>query len=257
MTQQGAGLCAFAAAFIDEAIGAEAQGIVVTTACDQMRRAAEVITRQVNVPVFLLNVPATCSPAAMALYHEELLRLGRFLVACGGEAPSRKTLLRCIQADESAREREAHPAGAGIPIALVGTPLLREGFDVLAHITAAGGRVVLLGTENGGLMQPDHIDPVRLEIDPLDALAETYFRIPHVGRRPNAGLYAWLAEAITERAVRGIFVHRYLWCDLWTAEVQRMKDAFGLPLLELEVSAEPGAAARLQVRVQAFMEMLA
>jgi len=63
--------------------------LVLTTACDQMRRAADAVTAAGASHVFLFNLPATWqTPAARRLYRDEVDRLGKFLERLGGHAPA-------------------------------------------------------------------------------------------------------------------------------------------------------------------------
>ena len=67
----------------------------------------------------------------------------------------------------------------------------------------------------------------------------------------------WLEKEITNTAVRGLIVHRQLWCDLWHAEVPRIKQNTGLPVLDLETgSTSSGSEERQRTRIQAFLETL-
>lgn len=88
------GMCPYALAFVNEVCGrSRVDSVVLTTTCDQMRRAADLIAGRSNVPIFLMNVPATWQTAmSRGLYRSELERLGRFLVGLGGKAPSLKRL---------------------------------------------------------------------------------------------------------------------------------------------------------------------
>jgi len=72
------GVCPFVQGFINEVItNKRAGGIVVTTVCDQMRRAFDILVRRSDVPVFLMNVPNTWqSFGVQKLYIDELKRLG-------------------------------------------------------------------------------------------------------------------------------------------------------------------------------------
>ena len=89
---------------------------------------------------------------------------------------------------------------------------------------AAGGRVVLDATEGGQRTMPRRFDPARVASDPLQELADAYFDgIPDAFRRPNSRLYEWLGRELAARHVQGIIFRRYLWCDLWHAELQRLK----------------------------------
>jgi benzoyl-CoA reductase/2-hydroxyglutaryl-CoA dehydratase subunit BcrC/BadD/HgdB len=94
------------------------------------------------------------------------------------------------------------------------------------------------------------------ERDPLAELARVYFNLPHITRRPNNIFYPWLKAALSERHIAGIIVLRYLWCDLWHGEVPRLAEEMNLPLLDLVLEQET-AQARLEGRIQAFLEMLA
>ena len=82
------GVCPFAGAVLGGLPnGLEAAALVLTTTCDQMRRAADIVGRDAP-PVFLFNVPATWQTAvSRQLYCDELERLGRFLVRAGGVSP--------------------------------------------------------------------------------------------------------------------------------------------------------------------------
>jgi benzoyl-CoA reductase/2-hydroxyglutaryl-CoA dehydratase subunit BcrC/BadD/HgdB len=91
------GLCPYARAFVNDASADSADGIIVTTLCDQMRRVYDLLVRGVRKPVFLLNVPKTWQTvAAQKLYMDELERLSRFLVHLGGRTPTNDELARAM-----------------------------------------------------------------------------------------------------------------------------------------------------------------
>jgi hypothetical protein len=75
-----------------------------------------------------------------------------------------------------------------------------------------------------------------------------------VFQRPNTRLYDWLRKRLTARQVRGIVLWHYVGCDLWRAEAQPMREAFGLPVLLLD--ADEAAPNRNNGRLEAFMESL-
>ncbi len=69
-------------------------------------------------------------------------------------------------------------------------------------------------------------DRRRIRDNPLMELAEAYFGgIQDVSRRPNDELYR-LAQrmSLQEEAFAGLFSDVSLWCDLWHAELTRLKD---------------------------------
>lgn len=283
------GMCPFALCFMNRAQAeADAAAIIVTTLCDQMRRVGELIARQSRLPVFLMHVPTTWqSASAHRLYISELARLGRFLVRLGGKAPSLAELAEVMRQydekhasirdargrltarefseavanfhgnDSTTRIRPEGPVTArGVPIALVGGPMLANHFDIFGFVEEAGGEVVLDATETGERTMPRSFDRRRLQEEPMMELADAYFgSIPDAFRRPNSELYRWLRTKISERGVRGIILRRYLWCDTWHAEVLRMKEWANVPVLDLDVGDdEPDA--RSASRIQSFVAVL-
>jgi benzoyl-CoA reductase/2-hydroxyglutaryl-CoA dehydratase subunit BcrC/BadD/HgdB len=270
---------------------------VATSLCDQRRRATELAARHSKKPVFMLHVPAACrAPGAEAMYIAELQRLGRFLVRLGGKEPSRDELILAMRRYSVARaslaatsatiparqaaeaywnlcengpagdappwlwavQREGKPKPPGVPILLLGGPLTREGLVVLDCIEQAGGCVVVNATENGPATAAAPLPPVHTKASGAQFLMRTYYRhIPHPFSRPNDWLYEWLAATLTKCHARGILFIRHVWCDLWHAELARLKACSPVPVVDLDLAAGDDTAARVGGRVQALMEMLA
>ena len=107
------GVCPVAAARLDDFSGElPAEAVVLTTTCDQIRYAAALLQHQGRLPVFLLHVPRTWQTAAVrAFYREELSRLGRFLVDCGGTSPTDDALARTML---QLRSGEGHRSARGV-----------------------------------------------------------------------------------------------------------------------------------------------
>lgn len=320
------GACPVAAARLDDFKGElPADAVVLTTTCDQLRYVAALLQHQGRLPVFLLHVPRTWQTASMrAFYGEELGRLGRFLVACGGTAPQDDVLaqimLRYDRARAALRLRrgemsagayaeaiaavrgdlagEDGDAGTGrrgdtetvedadltlpasprlrvsaspypplsasffppssLPLALVGGPMSRGDYELLTAVEDAGGRFVLDATEAGERTLPAPVDIVRLQAAPREELVRIYFDcIPDVFQRPNDRMFAWLREQVVQRCARGIIVRRYVWCDHWHGEMQRLREELALPLLEWDGTGNDSRARGNAVgRMEAFLEML-
>jgi len=283
------GVCPFARAFVNRVSGeSEADAVVVTTVCDQMRRAAELIARDSALRAFLMNVPTTWqTAAAQKLYIAEVRRLGGFMVRLGGKAPSAQELAEVMREYDAARSavraargqlssrqyseaiavfnRDGAPPAAslrsgrearGVPLALLGGPLLASQFVIFDFVERAGGYIALDATETGERTMPSPFDRRLLRDNPLVELTNAYFgSIPDAFRRPNSQLYIWLRKEIGKRGVRGIIFQRYLWCDTWHAEVQRIREWAQMPLLDLDVGDED-AEDRTASRIQSFLAML-
>ena len=282
------GLCPYVRAFLNEAINDKrACGVVVTTVCDQMRRGFDVLTRQCNIASFLMNVPRTWQNfAAQNLYLDELGRLSRFLVRVGGNSPTPDALAEVMLEYDAARASilagrgsisarqyaeaiaalgQEGPAqgrksemGRGVPLALVGGPLTRGDFDIFDIVEQSGGRIVLDATETGERGMCGPFDRRRLHEDPLAELGNAYFGgIQDASRRPNSELYRWLGHELAARAVRGIIFRRYVWCDTWHAELQRLKEWTDLSVLDIDVAGDTDTERRRwQNRIRAFLETL-
>jgi benzoyl-CoA reductase/2-hydroxyglutaryl-CoA dehydratase subunit BcrC/BadD/HgdB len=292
------GVCPYAGALIDVATaGIDASGLVLTTICDQMRYAAA-LAEGGQCPVFLMNVPSTWQTTeSKALYREELRRLGHFLEQRGGVAPISSELAKVMGQYERARSDVLEESGAlsardfaetltmvrgalvvppsggvrrncrlkpelrtnGISLAVVGGPLLDGDYAFFDMVEESGGRVVLDATEGGVRTLPQTFDPLRMVADPFEELAASYFDvIPDAFRQPNTALYDWLGRELAARRVRGIVFRRYVWCDVWHAELQRLKEWSPVPVLEIDAGSDDEAASgRIRSRIEAFLEMLA
>jgi benzoyl-CoA reductase/2-hydroxyglutaryl-CoA dehydratase subunit BcrC/BadD/HgdB len=290
--QQGAcplsaGVCPFAEAALRFAEAQTDSAAIFSTACDQMRRGFDAAIFRGQRRAFLFNLPATWQTAAAGqIFRSELERLGQFLVAMGGRAPSPEELRKDMLRSSRTRKRLLQSASASsprgfaeavarfhwdgsfsppqpatpahqIPLALVGGPFLAPHWKWLDELEAAGGRVALNATEMGERSLSPAFAFEAGENDPFDALVRGYCdNIIDVFQRPGTRLYSWLKPRLASRHVRGIVLWHFTGCDLWRAEAQTLRETFGLPVLLLEASGEPGAAPRELNGLQAFVEML-
>jgi len=284
-----AGLCAFAEASVRGAESSADSGVIFATACDQMRRGYDALAGRRPAGAFLFNVPATWqSPSALKLFRSELERLGRFLEQLGGRPPEPEALARAIEHFTRARRQlaEARPAfssrqhaqavtyfhwtgsvrlpdkpspppASAVPVAIVGGPLPGPQQHVLDLVETAGARIVLNATESG---ERGLLPEIRLEAgcaDPIDALARGYLEnCADVFQRPNTRLYEWLKHRLAPRNVRGIILWHYVGCDLWRAEAEHLREAFGFPVLLIEADEVESGSPRCAGRIEAFVEML-
>jgi len=289
--EQMPGLCPYARMMAHTCIkNTSSPAVVIAATCDQMRRVAELIARRASIDVFLMHIPVSWqSPASFKLYCEELRRLGVFLEKHGGTVPTEHTLsdrmlqfdterimLRNLQGTFSARQyaetvtqwfetRTLHATNfksltslTEIPIALTGGPLLHDHFVLYDCLEEAGGTVYVDASENGELLLPVAYDRRAVRDNPFMEMAFVFFgSIPGVFKRPNSRLYEYLDTKIHEGSIKGILLVRYVWCDLWHAEVQRMREWTKLPILDIELNDEtPGIDERTITRIQAFIETI-
>jgi hypothetical protein len=282
-----AGVCAFAEAAVRFAQARADSAVIFSTACDQMRRGFDAASLRGQNRLFLFNLPATWQTAAAGqIFRSELERLGQFLLALGGRAPSPELLRREMSLSGAARKRLLDSAAASssrgfaeavarfhwdgafsppppaapatqVPLALLGGPFLAPHWKWLDDLEAAGGRVALNATEMGERSLSPAFDDEAGASRPFDALVRGYCdNIIDVFQRPNTRLYSWLKPRLASRQARGIVLWHFTGCDLWRAEAGTLRETFGLPVLLLEAGAEPGAGPRRLDRLQTFVETL-
>jgi benzoyl-CoA reductase/2-hydroxyglutaryl-CoA dehydratase subunit BcrC/BadD/HgdB len=287
------GVCPFVRSFIGEVMNnTHAAGVVVTTICDQMRRAFDILVRKCELPSFLMNVPNTWQILeSQKLYIEELKRLSRFLTGLGGKSPSNDSLAKLMLEYDTARasilsardylsagryakaiaaigrdgpdktfdyDTAAEPVIGGVRLAMIGGPLMKQDFALFDMIEQSGGRIVLDASETGERGLCARFDRRRLRDDPVMELADAYFSgIQDASRRPNSELYKWFKGELTSRKVQGIIFRRYLWCDMWHAELSRLKDFSDLPVLDIDTAGDNNIEQQRTLnRIRAFLEML-
>ncbi len=281
------GLCAYAA---DIVARSERRIMIFATTCDPMRRLADRSPSD-SGNTFLMHVPSTWStPVAGDYYRSELVRLGHFLVRCGGRAPSPSSLMAQMERYAAGRQRLRACRGTlgareysvleyqfyqtgeltpptdvlpclltGVPLMLLGSPLRPDDLDILDQLEDAGGRIAVDATDTGEREWPRPFDRGRMLADPFHELADAYFgSIPAIFRRPNQALFAWLQqEAFTAPHLRGIVFVTHPWCDLWKAELPRLHDILSVPILHLALGGSMAAHESRATRIEAFLEMIA
>ena len=100
------GVCAFAKGLQNLNESEPQSPMIFTTACDQMRRAADAASLSRNCPTFLFNLPATWQTlAARKLYRAEVDRLGKFLERHGGRAPTSAALAAIMREHDGKRQQ--------------------------------------------------------------------------------------------------------------------------------------------------------
>ena len=234
------------------------------------------------------QAPAAAALQAVMRQHSEArLRLleaaGRYPARAFAEAVARFHLDGSLNLPPMNGERRAITENH-VPLALVGGPLPQSQMPLLDAIEQAGGRVVLNATEAGerSLWRTQSMPAERsvhaeaLSVNstpkdssafgfgsvlergssiPLELLARDYLaNCVDVFQRPNTRLYDWLRERLAARHARGIVLWHYVGCDLWRAEAESLREAFGLPVLLLD--AEEASPSRSIGRLEAFLESL-
>ncbi len=152
----------------------------------------------------------------------------------------------------------------------------REGIsDYRARLVIAGGggcddpEYFQIMEDLGGLIVNDTIcfgsrtfmEPVKVDDDPMAALARSYLNRPSCPRMPEklAERTNSIKEMVEKSQADGVVFQRLRYCDLWGGEqldiTRKMKEA-NIPLLTLEREYRTSATGQLKTRIQAFLERL-
>lgn len=283
-----AGVCAVAHGWAEALVAGEARfaAAVLTTRCDQLRRAAEALRGRTRLPVFVMNIPATCgTEAARRQYHDELERLEGFLSRLeGGAAAVEPGLARGDAGGLSVSPGRGAQAAAGGEsaaqgrhrVGLLGCCLTEADVDMVEMLRQLGLQIAFNATESpldevekrltaplrtvGGSVNEDAPAPV-MAVDcvcsvPVRAISLDSFDLcPAIAQRPNARFFEWLRQVGQSAQLEGWVLLRQPWCDLFHAELPRLKSETALPWLDLETGACP-AVESLRTRAEAFAEAL-
>lgn len=140
-------------------------------------------------------------------------------------------------------------------ILLTGCPTTNK---KLVHIIEDSGAVVVAVENCGGLKTVGRL--VDEKEDPLTALARSYLSIPCSCMTPNTGRLDLLSELVREFRVEGVVELTWQGCHTYNIEAfavrEQVTEKLGLPYLQIETDYSESDRERLQLRVQAFLELL-
>ena len=253
-----AGVCG-SLAFLP-ALLAEVDGLVLTTSCDQMRRAAEWLSD--DACVFLFNFPST-------LHQERLLeaekgRLVKWLKGLHerlGEKNDCTTQLGSghDRAWPSTLNPEPFTCTAGGCASTSDARTsgyqdasIKDGKETLSigvlggHFCGDQQRVVWFFEERG----------IRISVWGCEGGE----RVGDVFQRPNTLFYDQAQAVIAERHLDGILVVRTTWCDVWRLAAVRLHEVVTVPVLEWVLDSQcqgqsfPDGSST--TRLEAFCELL-
>lgn len=251
---EGEGICPFAETLYHNSISMDISVSIFTTRCDQMRRISGFVQSE-KQEKFLMNVPSTWqTPASFEIFKDELKRLSKFLTHLSGKQFSIETMINELKK----KKYDIPKSKKGKRIAVMGASITDADAGFCKLLTKKSANITFDASEQGEIAQPD-IDFKQLNKHPFKELTNASFRnMPDIAKRPNIQFYDKANEIIRMRKIQGIILRIYPWCDLWHAEVQRIKEYFGLPVLELtvDINVEPEKDKRLQTRLNAFLEMI-
>ncbi len=183
----------------------------------------------------------------------------------GRELLDMKSLISCIPADLAQLEKALDvlpgrildpPAESRVRVLLTGVPLPHGAEKVMDIIESNGGLVVC--QENCTGLKPILEDVNERAQNPIEALAEKYFRIPCSVMTTNSKRLDTLRSLIQEyrpQCVIELVWHACITYDVESFFVRKMvEEEAGLSYLKIDTDYSPSDTARLAMRIQALFE---
>lgn len=183
----------------------------------------------------------------------------------GRELLDMKSLISCIPADLAQLEKALDvlpgrildpPAESRVRVLLTGVPLPHGAEKVMDIIESNGGLVVC--QENCTGLKPILEDVNERAKNPIEALAEKYFRIPCSVMTTNSKRLDTLRSLIQEyrpQCVIELVWHACITYDVESFFVRKMvEEEAGLSYLKIDTDYSPSDTARLAMRIQALFE---
>ena len=147
-------------------------------------------------------------------------------------------------------------SGKGKRILLTGVPV-GLGSDKVVKLVEAGGADVVAFENCSGYKQAFFVDE---EMEPMEALAVQYLSTPCSVMSPNTGRFTLLEEMVHNFKADGVIDLTWQACHTYNVEAFSIdafiQDRFGIPVLHLETDYSESDTGQLQVRIDAYLEML-
>lgn len=259
--------------------------IVAGACCDQMRRLADVLASESDIPVIFFGAPRTWN-ADRDYFRGEMSKALRRVEGIAGRRATDSNLWNRIRARndlkrrvDRLRQEEKLPnallsriAGTLLPPEKVVSFLSRYENRPPMSVTI---RLLLAGSipgvwelnvmeANGARFVADATclgDRVFYHLtceegDPVQQLYETYVEnnlCPH--RRPVTPLIEYVRELSIQKRVDGIVYRSVKFCHPWGLLAERMKKELPVPFLRVDDDLTSPAVENLRTRVGAFIEM--
>lgn len=223
-----AGVCG-SLAFLP-ALLAEVDGMVLSTSCDQMRRAAEWLNDDARV--FLFNVPSTLHQER--LLEAERARLVKWFQGLH-ERPGEKKTCAILPRNGNDRAWPSTLNSAPLHVGVLGGHFCGDQQSLVRFFEERGVCISLWGCEGGEW-------------------------VGDVFQRPNTLFYEQVQAVIAERHLDGILVARTTWCDVWRLVSVRLHEVVKVPVLEWVMDSQyqgqsfPDGSST--TRLEAFCELL-
>lgn len=255
-------LCGYGKSLIAYALKPEVRCLVLTSCCDVMRRAYDVLAAQGCLDfLWLVDLPHLLGPAEDARFREELERLADAWAAFSGEVFDVGRAIAAFSPMVPRSDERVTLLGAHGPKSLL--TATEEAFEVpVENLTCTGGRFVASPPPNLGRAPQK---ACHLECDA--SAPETSARERFLDWYAPALLHQMPCLRMADVRARetqvgtpgqtGIVYHTMKFCDYYGFEYLQLAAESPVPVLKVETDGTAQSAGQLRTRLKAFDETLA
>ena len=242
-------MCSFVKSVLEEVIGSDYEGVILTTCCDSVRRLCDVLKEQCpDKFIYMIDVPRKVNDFSAKMFTENMREMIRAYEAFSGRHFEEKTFQQILERKAEAVRLSGAPANNDGPrVGLVGTRCSSGVMNVLENHHAQ----ILFDMTCTGLTRSF----TGSGEDPLASYAwELLNQVPCL-RMVRAGGRERFIEGFKDR-LDGLLCHTVKFCDMYAFEYAQLKGSAGVPVLQVETDATAQSEGQIRTRVEAFLESL-
>ena len=242
-------MCSFVKSVLEEVVGSDYEGVILTTCCDSVRRLCDVLKEQCpDKFIYMIDVPRKVNDFSAKMFTESIREMIRAYEAFSGKHFEEKEFTQILQRKtEAARLSGAPKNSSGPRIGLVGTRCSSGVMNVLENHHAQ----ILFDMTCTGLAREFQTG----QEDVLGSYAWDLLNQVPCLRMVRAGGRERFIEGFRDR-LDGLLCHTVKFCDMYAFEYAQLKGSAGVPVLQVETDATAQSEGQIRTRVEAFLESL-
>ena len=239
-------ICSFAKGVLEEVMGGEYEGIILTTCCDSIRRLYDVLKEEFpDKFIYMLDTPRIIKDAGIRLYDQRIRDMIREYEEFSGKIFSGKEF--CAYLKTKQEEQQLSVKSGALNIGIIGARandsikkiLGQRSANVAFDLTCTGlGRKIIVEEENV-----------------LEGYARGLLSQFPCMRMEQASNRDELIRRFAG-SVDGVIYHTVQFCDNYAYEYAWLKSWLDRPMLLLETDYTRQSEGQVRTRIEAFLESL-
>ena len=240
-------VCSFVKSVLEEVIGSDYEGVILTTCCDSVRRLCDVLRDQCpDKFIYMIDVPRKVNDFSSRMFTENLREMIRAYEDFSGKKFDEKKFAQILERKAEAEKlRKAPEKEDGPRIGLVGTRCSAGVLNILENHHAQ----ILFDMTCTGLSRSFRCG----QEDPLGAYAwDLLNQVPCLRMVKASGREKFI-DGFKDR-LDGLICHTVKFCDMYAFEYSELRAGAGVPVLQAETDSTAQSEGQIRTRVEAFLE---